>query len=120
MSSGDEYAAAVIKKTVWGQVASTPDGSWVTEWHFKMDTSHVSSTDLEIKTDPDEGFTAVLHVSEPGSATLRVQTSRQAMSPEYYPMTFASFRIVNDEIGTIETIENLPRDWYAPFRSRGQ
>ena len=118
MSSGDEYTAAVIKKTVWGQIKSISDGAWVTEWHLHMNTSGVSSDELEIKRDTDQGFAAVLQVTGPGLATLRVRTLRQAMSPEYYPMTFACFRIVNDEIGIIETIESLPRDWYAPFRSR--
>jgi hypothetical protein len=117
MNSGYEYSAALINKTVWGEISQAPGGKWLTTWRFQMDTSKVSSP-LEVKADAEVGFTAMLHIVEPGMSILRVLTSRPAMSAEYYPLTFSCFRIVNDEIGAIETIEDLPRDWYAPFRSR--
>ena len=40
------------------------------------------------------------------------------MSASYYPLTFEAFGIINDRFGIISEIEGLPRDWYAPFRSR--
>ncbi|WP_152646357.1 hypothetical protein [Streptacidiphilus albus] len=90
----------------------------MTIWRLKMDTPLTVGEKREIMTDIESGFQAVLSSSMPGELILQVNTERPAMSPEYYPLTFSSFRIVNDEIGPIETIEGLPRDWYAPFRSR--
>jgi hypothetical protein len=83
-----------------------------------MDTARVEGVRMEVFRDDAQGFAAELHVIAPGEATLEVRTSREAMSPEYYPLTFTSFRVVNDELEVIQTIEDLPRDWYAPFRSR--
>lgn len=120
VTSGDDYSAAVIKKTVWAQISAVPDGGWMTVWRFRMDTTHVTDMRTEVVRDDEHGFSAELHVTAPGEAVLQVRTLREAMSPGYYSLTFTCFRVVNDELGNIETIEDLPRDWYAPFRSRGK
>jgi hypothetical protein len=120
MSSGDEYSATVIRKTVWGQISPASDGGWVTLWRFQMDTTRITSVPTEVVRDNEQGFSAELHMTAPGEASLQVRTLQEAMTPEYYPLTFKSFRIVNDELGIIKTIEGLPRDWYAPFRSRAK
>ncbi|WP_153548022.1 hypothetical protein [Streptomyces sp. RB17] len=117
MTSGNDYSAAKIRKTVWGHVEPGQDGGWVTTWRFTMDTSRVLGEAIEIVSEVECGFESRLNVAASGESTLTVKTVRPAMSAEYYPLTFRSFRIVNDEIGIIETIEGLPRDWYAPFRS---
>ncbi|MEU6280044.1 hypothetical protein [Streptomyces sp. NPDC047028] len=117
MSSGNGYSVAEIRKTVWGHVEPDRGGGWVTTWRFTMDTSQVPDEAIEIVSEAGSGFESRLKATASGECTLTVKTTMPAMSAEYYSLTFRSFRIVNDEIGVIETIEGLPRDWYAPFRS---
>lgn len=118
VTSGSEYSTASIKKTVWGGISPAPDGEWFTTWHLEMDTSGSLIGETEIEHNQDLGFFAVLKVLGDGSSVLSIRTSQDPMSAEYYPLTFKCFRIINDEIGNIRTIQGLPRDWYAPFRSR--
>lgn len=117
--AGGEYQAGDIKKTVWGQIRETRDGAWLTSWALGMDASRARDWNPVILVEPEVGFEAELQIVDTESATLQIKTTAPAMSAEYYPLTFSSFRIVNDEIGEIWTIEGLPRNWYAPFRTRG-
>lgn len=112
------YSAAEIKKTVWGKISEVADGGWETVWEFEMDTAAVGDATCQVHRDGESGFNARLVVLAPGRANLIVSTVGHAMLAEYYPLTFMSFRLVNDNIGVIDRIEGLPRDWYAPFRSR--
>ena len=118
VTNGNEYSAAEIRKTTWGRIEAASGGGWKTTWQFAMDTSQAAKGVIRVVSDAESGFESWLEVTAPGRSTLTVMTARSAMSAEYYPLTFRSFRIVNDDIGVIETIEGLPRDWYAPFRSR--
>ncbi len=113
-----EYSAAQIKKTTWGKTSESAEGGWETVWKFEMDTSRIGDSSVQVHSDDELGFNARLYVVENGRANLVVRTVGHAMLAEYYPLTFTSFRLVNDNLGAIETIEGLPRDWYAPFRSR--
>ncbi|MFD4434182.1 hypothetical protein, partial [Nocardia sp. NPDC058497] len=71
---------------------------------------------MHVYHDESIGFAADLHVMQE-QGTLTIATQRFAASPEYYPATYATFRIINDTIANIETIEGKPKCWYAPFRN---
>jgi hypothetical protein len=111
------YSAAALKKTKWGKIAALDGGKWETVWDLSF-TSEVPDAPVNIHEDADIGFSSTLEPAQDGSAVLRIVTRRHAMSPEYYSPTFTSFRIVNDDVAEVLTIQGLPRDWYAPFRDR--
>lgn len=118
----DPYAAARIRKTVWGRVTKEADGTWLTVWRFELEASSNdapgSRESVHVWEDASIGFSAVLEFVAPEEADLVIRTERPAMSAEYYSPTFAAFGIVNDELAEIRAIQGKPRDWYAPFRSR--
>jgi hypothetical protein len=112
------YSAAQIKKTTWGEIAEIAPGVWKTVWELAMDTSRIDAGPLLIHSDDGLGFIAQLYPADTGRVRLTVYATGHAMRAEYYPLTFTTFRLVNDDVGEIETIEGLPRDWYSPFRTR--
>ncbi|WP_378730821.1 hypothetical protein [Nocardia brasiliensis] len=113
----NEYSAADLRKTVWGNITELDDGRWETVWHLEFPTSQ-ERTVVEVYRDDGIGFCATLQVTGDRVGELRVLTREQAMSAEYYSPTFTCFGIVNDSLAEIGTIQGLPKDWYAPFRQR--
>lgn len=118
VNNSSDYSDAVIRKTRWGQVEADPTGGWVTIWHLVMDTTRVPDGRVDVISDAECGFDSKLIVETAGIASLVIATTEHAMSASYYPLTFEAFGIINDRFGIISEIEGLPRDWYAPFRSR--
>jgi hypothetical protein len=112
------YESVHVKKTVWGECSQCDGGGWLTTWTLQMDTSRVRSSNVDVVYERQVGFKSWLVVVDPGESRLLVKTRESPMSAQYYPLTFKSFWIVNDSVGGIATIQGLPGDWYAPFRSR--
>lgn len=112
-----EYSAANLRPTVWGSRAELDDGRWETVWHLTF-TAPRSREALVVHEDEESGFRATLQTHGGTAGELRVLTHQDAMAPDYYPLTFTSFAIVNDTVGEIREIQGCPRDWYAPFRDR--
>lgn len=109
-----EYSASSIKKTTWGDITQLADGRWSTVWQLEFTLPQPECT-VEVISDSAVGFDAILKtVGRQGN--LNIITREHAMSGVNYPMTYKCFRVVNDNIGKIRTIQGKPRDWYAPFR----
>ncbi|WP_019929492.1 hypothetical protein [Nocardia sp. BMG111209] len=118
MSTGPhDYSAAEIKKTTWGELHELDDGRWKTVWRLTF-TAPPAAQSTEVFSDETIGFRAMLQTHEGTSGELLVFTDEQAMSAIYYSPTFKSLGIVNDDIAELQTIENHPKEWYAPFRHR--
>ncbi|MEV6335544.1 hypothetical protein AB0M12_12615 [Nocardia vinacea] len=111
------YSAEHVRKTTWGDIAEHEGGRWETVWHLSFVEPHPAAV-IAIHSNEEIGFEGTLHILENSAGELRVITDEEAMSPEYYSPTYVCFRIVNDDIAEIGTIQGLPRDWYAPFRDR--
>ncbi|WP_416566661.1 hypothetical protein [Nocardia testacea] len=112
------YSAADLRPTVWGSRTRHDDGRWETVWRLTFAAPRARRTSV-VHQDEEAGFRAVLETHDGTEGELRVLTRRDAMSAEYYPLTFISFAIVNDTVAEIREIQGRPRDWYAPFRNRG-
>ncbi|MDT0321423.1 hypothetical protein [Streptomyces millisiae] len=119
---GGAYTAAALYPTTWGAVCELPDGRWETTWDLTLATplrEAAGADDIDVHQDETIGFRAVLKPdAKRGQARLRVVTDEPAMSAVYFPATFTAFGILNDQVAQIETIQGLPRGWYAPFRTR--
>lgn len=116
-SGGYSYSPSDLRKTRWGDSRKLSDGTWETVWNVEV-VPECSLTSVSLFRDESIGFTSTAVFSTPHSAQIKVITREQAMSTEYYPATFTSFRIMNDEVAEISTIQGLPRDWYAPLRGQ--
>ena len=112
-----DYSAANLRPTVWGSRAELHDGRWETVWRLTFAAPRSRQTTV-VHQDEKAGFRATLETHGGIGGELRVLTREDAMAPEYYPLTFTSFAIVNDAFGEIREIQGCPRDWYAPFRGR--
>ncbi|MCP2320863.1 hypothetical protein APR12_006253 [Nocardia amikacinitolerans] len=84
-------------------------------WQLEFLSSYRERS-VNVLSDSMIGFRAVLEMKGGVDGELHIFTSEHAMSAVNYPMTYKSFRIVNDSIAEIDKIQGLPRDWYAPFR----
>ncbi|GAA3086011.1 hypothetical protein GCM10010449_07060 [Streptomyces rectiviolaceus] len=113
----ESYSASDLRKTEWGTFERQDSGSWKTVWRLTLRNSR-SEGQVDVFRDDAIGFVSTIHFTGSPSAQLLVITREHAMSPEYYPATYTSFRIINDELSEIDKIQDLPRDWYAPFRGR--
>lgn len=112
-----DYSAADLRPTAWGSRTALDDGRWETVWRLTFAAARARQT-LVVHQDEKAGFRATLETHGGTAGELRVLTRRDAMAPEYYPLTFTSFAVVNDTVGEIREIQGRPRDWYAPFRDR--
>ncbi|MGY0497346.1 hypothetical protein ACWZHB_02460 [Nocardia sp. FBN12] len=117
-SKSYEYSASNIKKTTWGSVRDMGDGCWETVWQLTFKAAHPLG-DVDVFRSSDGSFSAELRMVGSANGELRVTTNNDAMDAENYPHTYTCFRIINDEYGEIETIETHPKEWYPPFRNRG-
>ena len=113
-----QYSASHIKKTRWGDFFVLDNGEWETVWEIGF-ASPIPASPVVIHRDSAAGFTSTLYPNTAQSAKLHVVTREHAMAPEYYPLTFMTFAILNDEVGRGATIQGLPRAWCARFRARG-
>ncbi|UFS96292.1 hypothetical protein [Nocardia huaxiensis] len=118
-SNFDEYSASKVRKTVWGETSKREDGRWETVWSIDF-VGMPEVGEVVIYRDDSIGYDATLKVAGEARGELRVATSSVPMDPTYYPATWKALEIVNDSIEEIRSIQGLPRDWYAPFRNRGQ
>lgn len=109
------YPASALRKTKWGDFNELDNGTWETIWTLTLRGDHAREV-VEVFRSESIGFTAVIAFLGMRNAEMRVSTREHAMSAVNYPATYTSFRIVNDELAEIETIQGQPRDWYAPFR----
>ncbi|MFC4374577.1 hypothetical protein ACFO5K_10740 [Nocardia halotolerans] len=112
------YSSSDIKETTWGSVRDLGDGRWETVWQLTFKSLRPLGNVGVFRSD-DGSFCAELRMTGSTSGELRVTTKSDAMAAENYSPTYASFRIINDEYGEIETIETQLKDWYPPFRNRG-
>ncbi|WP_344534951.1 hypothetical protein [Streptomyces albiaxialis] len=112
----DEYSVSYLRKTKWGDVRKLEDGSWETTWSLTLKQADAQVCESVVLSDPRIGFESHLAVVSPQDVRLVVITSEHAMSAVNYQPTYSSLRIVNDDIAEIESIQGLPKNWYAPFR----
>ncbi|UNZ17804.1 hypothetical protein [Streptomyces sp. 891-h] len=114
-----EYSAAFLWQTEWGDYRELDGGGWETVWRITFRPGGGSPQEnVEIFDDPSIGFRSFLRSGagvEP-AAELVVISREHSMSAVNYPATYSSFRIVNDEVAEIQQIQGLPRAWYPPFR----
>ena len=120
-ADGTEYAAVHINKTRWGAVSRKDDGSWVTRWRIgtRADVRGLAENEtVEVAQDAEVGFRASVSAVGARELELRIDTEHEAMAAPYYVLTYQAFGVIDAEIAAIETIESLPKEWYAPFRDR--
>ncbi len=117
MPNEDPYPASALRKTKWGEFRQLSDGSWQTTWTLILCDNHTREA-VAVHHNESIGFTSSVHFLGMRNAELQVLTREQPMSAVNYPATYMSFRIVNDELAEIDTIQGLPRNWYPPFRDR--
>ncbi|RKN46685.1 hypothetical protein [Streptomyces hoynatensis] len=114
----NEYSAAFLRPTKWGEITRLDDGRWETVWALSF-TAPAPAGETPVHRNDRIGFRSTLRVPDEGDRTagqLRVVTEEEAMSAVNYPETFTSFRLVHETVAAIRTIQGLPREWYAPFR----
>lgn len=114
--SSNRYSKSDIRKTTWGPIAKLDDGRERTIWRLTFRVPQDPANNVDIYHDDKAGLDAVLTISESGTGDLTITTKGHAMAAEYYPLTFKCFRIVDDTVAEIATIEGHPKEWYAPFR----
>ncbi|MGI5349424.1 hypothetical protein ACQEU8_14660 [Streptomyces sp. CA-250714] len=117
MSQENPYSADFLRKTEWGEYRELDTGEWETVWQISFREGAPSQEITDVLHDPSIGFRSYLRRRGSGEeAELVVVSQEHSTSAVNYPATYSSFRIVNEEVGEIEKIQGLPRDWYPPFR----
>src|SRR5947208_12101219 len=115
--AGSEYGSKRIHKTRWGTVGRN-DGSWTTLWRLgvQLCVRPLAGEAIDVLRDEDLCFRATVSAVGKQELELKVDTEQDAMSAPYYALTYKAFGMIDSEIASIETIQSLPKEWYAPFR----
>ena len=113
-----EYSTSSVARTRFPDWQRDPSGSWSRTWHLTLDSQ---CADVGRVFDfSDEAQSVAVRVESAMTVTMRTSTTADPMSDElFYFAAYRALRAVHEQVGSIATIEGLPRTAYQPFRDSG-
>ena len=113
-----EYNAKNLIYNRWAPLKHLPGGHWQRTWSLLLKEevrSQISLEKVSIELS-EEGFKVVLTQNAPKRLTATVTTVEDGWDDRFFFATYRMFKRIDEKIGTIETIEDQPRDLWRPWR----